>query len=644
MAGQEVTAAQLREDLITVKFDGKAYRILGDAITVENLARFERKTITGDYTRDADDIISSIIWGDFSGGIGTLGKYNPGSDQSRFWFSRGVYTRDPFSLSCNRKVETYEVGEDAIPLGDLNGTMYAYAGSAGDIIAWTESTQTWGSSIDTLSWVPQKPGIEFGYTEGGSCVLWIPGAGSGYATFNGTAVSEYTDLNVVAFAEWDTRLWAISEDGKLAVWDPGTATWDDSWGQLDRRHTVRNLLVYADVTGNPTLWIITNKGIFAVDVDNRVILPANFGNLPPHPHSGKASAVWQRGGDLYYAAGTDCYRYSVGSTIAPMGPSRDDGLPIEYRGHFTCLAAGFNELWGLLQGAEVAATDVETLVLDGGAWLDDQPYVAPSSAQIAMLYWNGFGWHEAWSTSELGNASQIAFSAASDHYRVWWGCHHHLHSIDLPVDFHNPRQGLEIGIDAFGDGGDFYTGWYDAGMKGFDKIAAYLHCFVDRANPTNTLTWRYMTDFDTTWHDMPDNATLDLPGRRVLSFGMEGLVFDRIRFWLHLTSATEMDSPLLDSFGLYYVKNPRSGFSWSCTIPTPMRRYDNRTPAQVMADLDALSTKRGFVVMTHRGNDYRVRISQSFGENKTAQDDRGGRTVSIVHIGEPPDEPREATA
>jgi hypothetical protein len=264
-----------------------------------------------------------------------------------------------------------------------------------------------------------------------------------------------------------------------------------------------------------------------------------------------------------------------------------------------------------------------------------------------LNYWTGFGWHNAWVSPVAGTATRICVSAGDGSYRVWWGFNDGAYTIKLPTDFHNPMQGLEAGIDEFTSEASLETGWFDADMKGFTKIGAYVQATVLKASDSERLTFQYQRDYEEGWTTLPISATvtdITRKGRRVMSFGKEGLTWDRIRFRVLGTvfGADTSLSPLLDSFGFYFVKNPNSGASWTFDVPMPARSYMGRSAKQLIRDLDELSVKEGFVTFTHQGMEIRCRVSQSFGENGTAFDSRSTRRMSIVAVPEPHDEPVEA--
>jgi hypothetical protein len=343
------TTAARRAKYGEILLDGASYPVLGGGVGVEDLARFDRKFTIGDYTRDSDDLISSVIYGDFTGGFGKLHRAVVGADDNRYW-TGDLDVREPFTMALPRANATESTGFSGAhwPMGDLtvSATVRFYLSANKNVMLWDESTDAFTDTVINLAFHPVNLGIEFATTLGGSPVLWVPYGADGYATWDGTTLTEFTDVKPVAFAEWDDRLWSLGSDGVLAFWDPSLGSWDTTMGQLDLRHTPKNLLVYQDVVGEPQLWAVTNRGVFGYDPVALVFQPHNFAaGLPRHPHNGKASTVWFRTGGLYYAAGLQAHQITVGATISSMGPNRDEGMPETEggNGRIASMAAGFDE-------------------------------------------------------------------------------------------------------------------------------------------------------------------------------------------------------------------------------------------------------------------------------------------------------------
>lgn len=618
-----------------IRLDGMLYPV-AEPIQQGNLARFPPKVVFGDFSKSSDDLISADAQSDFSGG-GQIENRHEGSDQGRFWFAT-LHTRDPNLLCLGRETVTV-VGPNtsgATPLGDYAGAFHAAYGTA--LCAWNETTGTMSGALATLAAMPVALGIEFGGTTGGATLLWIPQGDAGYQTWNGTTLSgPLTTVRPVAFAEWDDRLWAIGSNGVLAQWD-GTSAWTVT-AQLDKRHTPRHLVPYLDRTDTPALHVVTNRGVFAFDGTSRFY--ATDLQLPPHPANGLGAAVWGGGGfnttsgDLYVSAATQTYRYAVGSTNSVIGPARGEGLPAAYRGKIVSLVAEHNGLYALIEGTPTstaaAVATIEAPVFAG------EFRVAATRAYATLMEWTGFGWHTAWVSPGSGGSLTRVFVSGAGGYRLWWGFNGNLCTIALPTDFHNPRQGVTIGVDRFQTSGFLETGWFDAQMTGFDKIGSFLQVNVGRLNsPTCRFDVSYETDYDGTWVHL---GTIAATGEQNLSFGDEGLAFQRIRFRYEMATDDPTDTPIIDSTVLHYLPVPHNASNWTLTIQLDREGIVGmfgRDAATMRAEIVGLLTKRGFVQLTIGTTVWRTRLAQAQGPRALGRDDTGSIVLALVEVAERP--------
>lgn len=619
----------------TVKFDGVAFPVNRDA-GYNQLAVFSRKVVNGDYTRDSDELISSKIWSTFQGGIGV--EHNrEGADEGRCWFST-LYGQRPFQVTLNRRVVAVAGAE--FPLGDLAGAFYV--ASATDVYPWNETSDSLGASLDTLADPPVHRGVAF------AGKLFIPEGDNGYEWFDGANLSgAIAAPQAIGFADWDNRLWALGSDGALMSSDTGLA---GSWATeatLNTSLTPRRLEVWMDRQENEMLVLVTDRRVFGYDPVNGILVPTRLA-FPPHPDNGLGLAVWRTGEDLYVSAGTQIYRYGAGfSLIEPnAGPSRDEGLPDELRGRITDLLAEHNLLVATLDGVSTVGEDPEA-EFDVGQGEDDPLRLSATNAYASVLGYNGFGWHPLWRSPTAGGGTTWAcLSSASSAYRLWWGWNGALSTIELPRSFANPRQQWRTGEGAFEASGSLDTGWYDAGMREFDKLASHLEVNMENATADEALTVEYAVDGhgnNVAWTLLGEVTAV---GKTILPFNAEtladgtvfgtGTVFRWIRFRLTMRRGSDAtETPVLDSLVLKFIKLPISGEAHTLTMPLLFGHegWGDRTNAAIMADVEALLAKRGFVRLEMgEGESIRVRLSQVTGFNRLADDDRGDRTIRVVRI------------
>lgn len=142
--------------------------------------------------------------------------------------------------------------------------------------------------------------------------------------------------------------------------------------RMPRGTDIRDLIVYLDRDSQPCVHIITDRDVWALDDGGPRVFPTAL-TFPQSPYSGVGAAVWR--GDLYVAGGMDLYRYN-GDSISNIGLSRDDGLPRNYQGFITDVAAGPNGLYVLCKGRSIN---------NNGATAGNDYW--------SVHEWSGSGWH-----------------------------------------------------------------------------------------------------------------------------------------------------------------------------------------------------------------------------------------------------------
>jgi hypothetical protein len=620
----------------TILLDGVAYPVM-QTVGYQNLATFARKITSGDPSRESDDLISSKIWTGFAGGIGVKSNRDV-ADDGKLWFST-VWSRDPFEMTLNRRV--VKVADIDYPLGDLAGVFYAATST--NVYAWNETTDAFGSTIGALTATPVGRGTAWNGN------LYIPCGVNGYHRTNGITVDALNaTIQAVGFAYvaaiQDTSLYAWCADGTLRSTTDGT-----NWAQRARistSETPRNVVIWMDRNEQDTLFLITNRSVYAFDPTTDNLIRTRLSEMPPHPDNGLGAAPWRPGEDLYVSFGLQVMQYASGmSQIAPMGPDRRDGVPDELRGRVKDLCAEFNSLCALIEGVEETSS-LPTSEFDPGH--EDEPTeISASRAVSALMAYNGFGWHPLWTSgSSAGTAHWMCVSGFD--YRLWWGWNGDLYTISLGRTFASPSQQFRVGEGDYEATGYLDTGWFDANMREFDKLASHFELNLENASATETVGVEYMTDWDADWTSLGTAATAN--DTTTFPFGIttfadggifsEGLRFRRIRFRLTWNrdpnDATQ--TPVVDSFALKHVRLPLSGAAYSLSIPLTFgpEGWGGRRTGQIKEDLDALIVKPGFVRLQHgtetSHTSHRVRLSYVQGNDKTGHDDGGMRNVNLVVI------------
>lgn len=629
----------------TIWLDGVAFPVLAGTVGYQNLATFSRKIVSGDPGRDSDDLISSKIWTGFPGGIGVENNRDV-ADDGKCWFTT-VWSRDPFKMTLNRRVVRVAASPAVTyPLGDLGG--FFYAATASTVHKATEAglrlAPTFGASIGTLTAAPVWRATPW------NGKLYVPCGTAGYHATDGTTVDAIVStVKAVGFLDASdpgvSRLFAFCTDGTLRSTTDG-ATWNVD-ATINTSETPRRIELWMDRTEQDTVFLVTDKSVYAWDPTNGYLNKTRMSGMPPHPDNGLGVTTWRPGEDMYVSYGTQVLQYAAGlSQIAPVGPDRQEGLPDELRGRIVDLDSEINSVLALIEGVSVAAA-APVSEFDPGH--EDEPTeVSGTTALSAVLAYNGFGWHPLWrSSDDSGSPTWLAVSAGGSVYRAWWGYGGGLYTIRLSRALSNPRQEFQAGEGDFEETGTLDTGWFDANMREFAKLASAFEVNLDAGSGTETVTVEYDTDWD---DDRRPLGVASAKGKTILPFGVEtttegtqfsvGLAFRRIRFWLTWTrtASDSTQTPVLDSFVLKHIRLPLSGSTYKLTVPLTLgpEGWGGRTAGQIKEELEDLLVKDGFVRLQHGDHpahhSHRVRLSFVSGVDRTGDDDRGSREVTVVEV------------
>lgn len=683
-------------------------------VRTSQLAVFERKVTIGDASRDSDDYVSSWIQGDYSGG-GQVFDSNEGADTTRFWWGVAE-TRfvNQIALPPEVTVTTKPSGAAgaAWPLGNAHrkATSESPARATGDFVAawgpvsgggysvhaWSETAGAWGAAAaEKLSAAPVGKGVAFsGRGPDDDTRLFVPlgdAGDDGYATIVQNPDGTLTVTNVKTkaataneegvangdgvpaircLALWGTALWAVDADNKLwstsdgAAWLPrlrpekaDTETVDPAdYVTIDPSRPVRHLLGYMNRAGDPTLFAVTDQDLWAYDFQSNrwELTPVQF---PPHPDFGLGAAVWRPGEDLHLSAGMDTVRMTGAAVVVPnAGPSRDEGVPVEYRGKIVDLQPELSCLYALVQGAAVPAPPSEafpnTWTFFGGMqdfdpfnqWFPLPPADAGTLTRSVLMAWSGTGWHALWEDSVgFGTPTWASVSrgAGEGEYALWFGnAAGDLRRMHLRRTFHNPRASLESRIDRYAADGYLVTSRFDAAMRGFDKIASHLIVFMDWADADHCVEIDYETDLRPGWRPInAEGSRADQTGYNAVRFDpngdgfTEGDPFNWVRFRLRFKRGDDpAKTPLLDSAVLHYVKIPQNTVSFVFTVPLPRRSWMGRTGHEISEHLNALLDTDAFVKLVHQGREYRGKVAAVSGVDATGEDFSGARTVNFLAV------------
>jgi sugar lactone lactonase YvrE len=339
-------------------------------VTFNELSIFEKKVTFGRIDKDSDDIVSSYVMSDWSGG-GQIDLLT-GADQSRY--RHGVLdARTPGAITLPQYVETITPsgasGDTTYPMYQIGN--YPVVIKDDLVYTWDEDTDTLSTGVSISTYTPVGKPTRFnaglhvplgtdGYaiiTLSGSDPVWNRHAGVSEGASN-TATSS---PNAVDFEVWDNKIWALTPTGVLAYsftgangawnWDQG---YDDSRAaflKLDTAQTPKRLVTYVDNNGDPCLVIITDQAAFRVDFVSKEYAKTAI-QFPPHPDFGRGATVWRPGEDLKIAVGLEMISYSAAGVVDPeTGLSRNDGMPYTNLGTITDLEAETSNLYAAVTGS-----------------------------------------------------------------------------------------------------------------------------------------------------------------------------------------------------------------------------------------------------------------------------------------------------
>jgi hypothetical protein len=627
-----------KAEIGSVTIDGQRYPAV--AVTPINLGRFQSKFTFGDPTVDSDDLISSWIQNSWRGGGQKL-QLVEGADEERWWEST-VQTEYPEALTLQDKTYTYTLveGESVFPVGDYNDRFHI---AHGESLAYYDPVTDGEEIVGAMTGTP----TDFGVVYTGE--LWIPLGTQGYVRFNGDTASLTTlnDVLPLSFLIWDGRIVAIDTVGRFCVYDqiegwsiPDTATWEGKRNSLPEEENPRRLVMFHNRSGEPSVHVVTDRGVWSWDENVPRLYPTGL-TFPPHPELGLGAASW-RTENLYASAGIGVYAYN-GTTVAPVGLDRNDGLPARLRGVITSLTPEHNGLIAMVRGAAAPPDTSDDLEAERGLYYDTPPAFAPIAAASSLWKLTTGGWHCLWVNEEPDLPTAVYISIAGGQYDMWWGVGDTLYRRRLRREFHTPEQAAKVGVDHFDPSGYLVTGIYDAGMRGFPKLASHLEVWLDDVfedgTSTGTVRVTYRTDRDVSWRLL---GAVTAPGRTTLPFPTtsvngiyegEGFHWIQFRYDLSQPEGVPTLTPVVKSIILKHIKVPLTGRSWDVAMnfghDTPMF---GMSPHQMRETLNAMVTQERFVRFTHQDINTRVLVAQVAGQESTGELPYGNLRVSLLEV------------
>lgn len=212
---------------LDITIDGVHFR-LRQPLTYTNLATLAPKIVVGDYTQDNNELLSTWVMNDYTGGHG-VADLMP-ADSNRYRWSRGIYTRYPNQWSLPYRLFETEPNHDGVyqPLCD------ALLADGNDDIDWRHvaangrrvyvdnveqtTVKPAGSPPDevNLSSIATNKGVVF-RGNGSDTLTYIPRGSQGYSLYqhSGKRLWNFTEPKFVGFCSYDNKVIGVDSDGQL---------------------------------------------------------------------------------------------------------------------------------------------------------------------------------------------------------------------------------------------------------------------------------------------------------------------------------------------------------------------------------------------------------------------------------------------
>lgn len=259
----------------------------------------------------------------------------------------------------------------------------------------------------------------------------------------------------------------------------------------------------------------------------------------------------------------------------------------------------------------IALSDDGTVLYVADALNEDiQEFVSSTSGALSaypsLHYWTSVGWHGEWKgTDATAIPRWMKAASTTAAFRLWWGMSDgYAYHLKLKRTFHNARTGFLAGVDEFGATGYIETGYFDAAMEGFDKIASHLIFLDALATSTETITVEFKTDGGG-WEPLGvvnTNGRTSLPFELVSNFS-RGRRFNKIAFRFSLArGGTITNTPMIDAATLHFTKIPQNTTSFTITLP--LSPFKERDAFEQYNDLTALVSAGEFLPLVHRRDSY----------------------------------------
>ena len=455
-----------------VNLDSKLFRISGE-IQRRNINPWTAKIGSGGLEYSDFSQANLKEWHDFRGGMGLESELP--SEAGRFYWSEGVNTSIEKCLILGPKITTAGTFAKACTtIFDFNGSGTAMTYAAGDnLIAEWKGDADWtdAHAYSLANYVNPT-------TDNGHCYECTTAGTSGgteppWPTTNGGTVSDGTDPTAVVWTcraeRWVSRETGLDDpidsivvtdttDSYAVVSSTGAAkystngtTWTTLTGckgylaVLDGRlcgfygntlnyspkdsvlgswatfnlpgdfGTIHKLFAGKLLSnGDPVLYLVSNKGLWAIDFWTQNIYKQEI-SYPPHDDAGHCGMYWNS--YVWVATGAGIKKISPGMA-SDVGPDQDDGLPSGYQGFVSDMEGASDWLVYCVDGNTTNKSTVFKRHSTVGG--NHQIYTSESGKRIRCLH--------------------ISPSSMYSRGRLWWGEDTGIKYCEFPDFNANPTE------------------------------------------------------------------------------------------------------------------------------------------------------------------------------------------------------------
>lgn len=542
-----------------VLLNGGRYR-LASPIAVRDVSPFPAKQVSGDFSKDSQQLRSVDVANDFGGGA-LLRHMDADAGVDRWWDST-LETRQHKELRL--RARAIPVVQDSFPNG---GSYTGFAPIAlADYIynsafvserlfvlyrgidpstpgTYRLRVGKWGGAplnrfAQSLPSADEPTSVlEFNvFTQvdvGGTAYLLV-GHNNGYAYYRPTAVPQWTVHNagsgypgMTHGVNWDKRFWMLHYGDHILKVTTDLETWTVRATLPYRLGPLSDLVVTYNQSQEPIITAVCEGGVWQYDALADTWMETSF--QWPHFYKGGQSAI-TRQNKLAVGINSMLFEWD-GQSARSIGLDRDYGMPANRRGAMTNLADAFSYL-------------LATLDLRAGD---------PSTTPSIMAY-DGVGWHTVWvapaATSAPDSIGCVKMTSIVEETRLWFGFQTTMYYIEQQPGVFNPYQ---VADTEYEEDGYLIRPWFRTSWPA-DKLALSVEVEATLPTPDENISIEYaLNDDEANWTVL---GVVHQSGVTYFSFNAGyGVLWRSIRWRYVLRRGTvATNTPVLHSLVFTYKK------------------------------------------------------------------------------------------